>query len=138
MFLEISAPRLWSLLPKEMKFLTSLDNFIADVKSWTCGECLQSTLPTCWFVKTCLCNLNSRQHLQICKDTEIKILLKINQTTLHYEFWDHLRSQFTNSAVNDTSPTLWYLNDKCILYMRFFEQSYTAFVSTSIHSYPTS
>ena len=58
------------------------------------------------FVKTCLNNQNSREHLRMCKNTEIKILLKLNQNHPTYEFWDSFRNQFTNSAVNDYSPTL--------------------------------
>ena len=58
------------------------------------------------FVKTCLSNQNSRGHLQMSKNTEIKILLKLNQNHPTYEIWDSFRSQFTNSAVNNCSPTL--------------------------------
>ena len=43
------------------------------------------------------------------KNTEIKILLKLNQNHLIYEFQDSLRSQYTNSAVNDSSANLCYL-----------------------------
>ena len=40
------------------------------------------------------------------QNTETKILLKLNQNHHTYELWDSLRSQFTNSAVNNSSPTL--------------------------------
>ena len=60
-----SAPQLWPLLSKKMKFLASLDNFIEDIiraehmvnasKAY-----LQNIPPTCWFCK----NLSKQLKLQ--------------------------------------------------------------------------
>ena len=55
------------------------------------------------FVKACL---RTRKHLWMCQNTEIKILLKLNQNHSTYEFRDSLGRQFTNSAVSDSSPTI--------------------------------
>ena len=73
-------------------------------------EYLQNIPPTCWFCKNLVYVVEtSREYLQICKNTKIKILLKLNQNQSKYEFQDSLRSQFTNSAVNDSSWYLYYI-----------------------------
>ena len=49
--------QLWSLLPEEIKFLTSLNSFKKVLKNWTCDKCpcrlCETYIQNIGFVKIC-------------------------------------------------------------------------------------
>ena len=56
-FISYRAPKLWSLLPKEIESLNSLDSFKKIIENWTCDKCpyrlCKSNIQNVDFEETC-------------------------------------------------------------------------------------